>query len=87
MYFPAKAKKMFRVTCHKLWTEICEIRQLFKAGLIKFSGIFTKLTLELPQNSQKPLFECKKLVINTNCDLCLFLHKMCFKTVGKYCEI
>ena len=61
--------------CHKLWTEICEIRQIFKGDLIKFCEIFTKITLELPKKSQKPLFKCKKLVINTkNCDICLFLH-------------
>ena len=50
--------------------------------LIKCCEIFTKITLELPQNSQKPLFKCKKLVINTTkCDLCVFLHKMCCKMV------
>ena len=47
-----------------------------------FCGIFTKITLELTQNSQKPLFKCKKLVINTTkCDLCLFLHKICCEIV------
>ena len=62
----------------KLWTDICEIRQIFNGDLIKF----TKITLELPQNSQKPVFKCKKLVINTTkCDLCLFLKKMCCKMV------
>ena len=36
--------------------------------------IFTKTTLEFPQNSQTPLFKCKKLVINTSkCDLCFFI--------------
>ena len=75
-------------TCHKLWTEICEIRKNFKGDLIKFCEIFTKITLELPQNSQKPLFWCKKLVINkTKSDLCLFLHKMCCKMAWKFCEI
>ena len=75
-------------TCHKLWTKICEIRQIFKGDLIKFCEIFTKVTLELPQNSQKPVFKCKKLVINTTkCDLCLFLQKMCCKMVWKFCEI
>ena len=75
-------------TCHKLWTEICEIRKKFKGDLIKFCEIFTKITLELPQNSQKPLFWCKKLVINTTkCDLCLFLHKMYCKMAWKFCEI
>ena len=49
-------------TCHKLWTEICEIRHLLKEDLIKFCEFFTKITLELPQNSQKPYFKCKKLV-------------------------
>ena len=43
------------LTCHKLWTEICEIRQIFKGDLIKFSEILTKISLQLPQNSQKPL--------------------------------
>ena len=52
-------------TCHKLWTEICEIKQFFMGDLKKFCEIFTKITLELPQNSQNPLFKCKKLVINT----------------------
>ena len=51
-------------TCNKLWTEICEIRQSFKEDLIKFCENLTKITSELPQNSQKPLFKCKKLVIN-----------------------
>ena len=41
-------------TCHKLWTEICEIKQMFKRDFIKFCEIFTKITLELPKNSQKP---------------------------------
>ena len=43
-------------TCHKLWTEICEIRQNFKWDLIKFCEIFIKITLKLPQTSQKPSF-------------------------------
>ena len=55
---------------------------MFKGYLIKFCEIFTKITLELSKNIQKPLFNCKKLVINTTkCDLCLFLHKMCCKVV------
>ena len=69
-------------TCHKLWTEICEIRQIFKVDLIRICEIFTKITLELPPNSQKLIFICKKLVINTaKCDLCLLPHKMCCKMV------
>ena len=69
-------------TCHNLWTEICEIRQLFKGDLMKFCEIFTKITLELPKNTQKPLFKCKKPVINTlKCDLCLFFHKICCEIV------
>ena len=67
----------FDHTCHKLWTEICEIRQIFRGDLIKFCNGFTKITFELPLNSQKPLFICKKLLINTTkCDLCSLLHKM-----------
>ena len=50
-------------TCHKLWTEICEIRQIFKGDLIKFCEI--KIILKLYQNSQNPLFKCKRLVIDT----------------------
>ena len=69
-------------TYHKLWTEICEIRQIFNRDLITFCEIFTKITLKLPQNSQKPLFECMKLVINTTkCDVSLFLYKVCFNSV------
>ena len=69
-------------TCHKLWTEICEIRQILKGNLIKFCDIFINITLELPQNSPKSLFKCKKLMINTiKCDLCLFLHKVCCKMI------
>ena len=60
---------IFFILSHKLWTEICEIRQIFKGDLIKFYEIFTKITLELPQNGRKPIFKCKKLVINTTkCD-------------------
>ena len=71
------------VKCRKLWIEICEIRQIFKGDSIKFCESITKIT-----NSQKPLFKCKKLVINTiKCDLCLFLHKMCCMMVWKLCEI
>ena len=67
---------------YKLRTEICEMRQIFKGDLIKFCEIFTKIALELPQNSQKPLSKCQKLVINTKkCDLCLFFPKMCCKMV------
>ena len=40
-------------TCHKLWTEFCEINQNFKGDLIKFCEIFTKITLEFPQNNPK----------------------------------
>ena len=36
-----------------LWTEICEINQNFKGDLIKYCEIFTKITLELPQNNLK----------------------------------
>ena len=57
--------KLFFHTCHTLWTEICEIRQMFKGDFIKFCEIVTKVTLKRPQNSQKPLFKCKNLVINT----------------------
>ena len=72
----------------KLWTEICETRQIFKWDLIKFCEIFTKITLKLPQNSQKPLLQCMMFVINTTkCDVCLFLHKMCCKIVWKFCQI
>ena len=39
----------------KLWTDTCEMRQIFKWDLIKFREIFIKITLKLPQNSQKPL--------------------------------
>ena len=57
--------------CHKVWAEICEIRQIFKRDLIKFCEIFTKITLKLSQSSQKPLFIHKQLVIKTTkCDLC-----------------
>ena len=55
---------------------------MLKGDLIKFCKVFTKITLELPKNSQKPSFKCKKLVINAaKCDLCLFLHQMCCKMV------
>ena len=84
-------ESLISVKCHKLWIEICEIRQIFKGDLIKFCEIrqifkgdlikfceFCENSLEHPQNSQKPLIKCKKLVINTiKCDLCLFLHKIC----------
>ena len=57
------------------------MRQIFKWDLIKFCEIVTKVTLKLPQNSQK-------FVINiTKCDVCLFLHKICWKMVWKFCEI
>ena len=50
--------------------------RVFKGDLIKLCEIFTKITLELPQNSQKPLFKSKKLVINTTkCDLFYFFIK------------
>ena len=39
-------------TCHKLWTEIYEIRQISKGDMIEFCEIFTKITLKRPQNSQ-----------------------------------
>ena len=69
-------------TCHKLWTEICEISQIFKEDLMKFCENFTKMSLELSQNSKNPLFKCKKLVINTAmCDFPLFLQQMCCKMV------
>ena len=43
-------------TCHKLWTEICEIKKN-KGNLIKkICEIFTKITLELPKNNQNALF-------------------------------
>ena len=75
-------------TCDKLWTDFGEIRLIFKEDLIKFCEIFTKVTLEHPQNSQKPSFKCKKLLINTiKCDLCLFLHKISCKMFWKCCEI
>ena len=61
---------------------------MFKRDLIKFCEIFTKITLECPQNSQMPLFKCKKLVIKiTKCDVCQFLHKICCKMVWQFCEI
>ena len=70
-------------TCHKLWTKICEIRQNFKEDLTKFCETFLNITLELPKYSLR-----KKLVKTTTmCDLCLFLHKICFNMVWKFCEI
>ena len=47
-------------TCHKLWTEICEINQNFKGDLIKFCEIFTKNTLGLPQNNQEAFILMKE---------------------------
>ena len=45
---------------------------------------FLQKSLGLPQNSQKPLLKCKKLVINIRkSDLCLFLHKLSCKMVEK----
>ena len=51
----------FDHTCHKLWTEICEIRQIFKRDLIKFCEIFIKITLELPKNSQNLYLNVRSL--------------------------
>ena len=57
-------------TCHKVWAEVCEIRQILKGDLIKFCETFTKINLKLPQNSQKNSFEYMELVINTTkCDV------------------
>ena len=42
--------------CHKLWTENCEMRQIFKWDLINFCEIFTTITLKLSINRQKPLW-------------------------------
>ena len=39
-------------TCHRLWNEICDIKQIVKLDLIKFCESFTKVTLKFPQNSQ-----------------------------------
>ena len=44
-------------TCHKLWTEICEVLPIFKGDLIKFCEILTKISLKVYQNNQKPLFK------------------------------
>ena len=54
-YKIAREKRVLH-TCSKLLTEICEMRQILKWDLIKFCEIFTQITLELPQNSQKPSF-------------------------------
>ena len=43
------------IPCHKLWTEICEINQIFKGDLIKFCEIFTKIT-GTPKKTKKLLF-------------------------------
>ena len=42
-------------TCHKLLTEFCETRQIFKGDLIKFCEVFTKITLDLPPKIVKSL--------------------------------
>ena len=42
--------KLIYHTCHKLWTEICEIRQIFKGDWIKFCERFTKISFKLPNN-------------------------------------
>ena len=36
-------------TCHKLWTEICEIRQIFKGDMIRFSEILQKSLWSSPK--------------------------------------
>ena len=54
--YPSSLIRIFAVhmhTCHIFLTEICEMRQFFKGDLVKFSEIFTKITLERPQNSKK----------------------------------
>ena len=49
---------------------------------------FLQQSLWSSPKSQKPSLQCMKSVINTTkCDVCLFLHKMCFKMVWKFCEI
>ena len=53
--------------CHMLRTEICKVRAVFKGALIKFYGIFTKITLKLPENSQN-LFFLMFVINTTKCD-------------------
>ena len=60
------------------------IRQILKGYLITFCEIFTKITLELPQNSQKPLLKCKKPVINTT--KCVFYVYFFVKCVVRWSE-
>ena len=67
-------------TCHKLWTEICEVRQNFKWDLIKFCETFTKIAFKLTKGILKPLVSFNRLLINTiKCNLCLLVHKICLK--------
>ena len=55
---------------------MCEIKHIFKGDVIKFCDVFYKNHFGAPQNSQKPLFECKKLVIKTKtCDNVYFIIK------------
>ena len=49
-------------TCHKLWAEICEIRQNYKWDLIKFCETFTKIAFKLPKCILLPLFSFNKLL-------------------------
>ena len=48
-------------TYTKLWTEICETMQSLNGDLIKFCERFTKITLELHQNSQSLYLNVRSL--------------------------
>ena len=50
---PKIPREAHTCTCHKLWTEICEINQNFKGDLIKLCEIFIKITLEPHKINQK----------------------------------
>ena len=45
-----------------LWTEICEIRQIFKGDLIKFSESFTKITWSSPKIVKSLFFKTQSVI-------------------------
>ena len=91
--WPSLHERMCRTCGSNSGPLACQVNMLpiklpHLANLIKFYVIFIKITLKLPQNSQKPLLQCMKFVRNsTKCDVCLFFHKICCKMVWKFCEI
>ena len=82
-HVPTLSLLLLSHTCHKLCTEICEIRQIFKGDVIKFCEIFIKIILELPKIVKSLYLNARNLGLTQQSVIYVYFFIKCVVTWSK----